>query len=117
MASFPNSTSRAEQLRIEQLFKDLTENLELTSLVLYEFQRQDDRYEPFIEIYTEVIHQAQRNKWINNALPAETLGQAYTALTRRFFMARIYTRQLSIQEAARELTQLIHPIFRMEEHK
>lgn len=104
-------------LGIKRLFQALTSDLELTRLVLYEFQRVEDRYEPFIEIYTDVIQKAQKIGWVSGSLPAETLGQAYTALTRRFFMARMYTGQLSVDSAAKELTELIYPLFREEEMK
>lgn len=102
---------------IERLFGALVNDIELTRLVLYEFQRTENRYEPFIEIYTEVIREAQQNGWVNDTIPAETLAHAYIALTRRFFMARMYTGQCAPHEAAVELTLLISPIFRKEENQ
>lgn len=82
---------------------------ELTRMVLYESRLLPDRYEPFIEIYTEVFETAQQRALITQRLPAETLAQAYTALTRRLFMARLYTRQLSVEATSREIAELVYP--------
>ncbi|WP_022802619.1 TetR/AcrR family transcriptional regulator [Deinococcus ficus] len=100
---------------VHRLFQLLMHDHELTRMVLYESRLLPDRYEPFIEIYTGVFQTAQQRALITQRLPAETLAQAYTALTRRLFMARLYTRQLSVEAASREITELVYPLIRQED--
>lgn len=98
---------------LERLYALLTADLELTHMVLREDTKNPDRYRPFIEIYAAVFQQAQAQGHITHT-PAESLAQAYTAVTERFFYARLYTREQSIQETVREVMTLLLPSFQKE---
>lgn len=99
---------------LEQLYTLLVRDLELTRLVLRETGKDPDRHLPFIVIYTRVFAQVQAQGLVTTALPAESLAQTYTAVTERFFLARLYTGQCSARGTAREVTTLLLPILREE---
>ncbi|WP_216318901.1 TetR/AcrR family transcriptional regulator [Deinococcus aestuarii] len=99
---------------LEQLYTLLVRDLELTRLVLRETDKNPDRHLPFIAIYTRVFTGMQARGLVTSALPAETLAQTYTAVTERFFLARLYTGQRSARATAREVTALLLPVFRKE---
>ena len=95
---------------LPRLYALLIADLELTHMVLREDSTNTDRHLPFIDIYRTVFLTAQAHHQISD-LPAERLAQAYTALTERFFYARLYTQQCSLDAAVQEVTTLLLPLF------
>ncbi|MFK7604401.1 TetR/AcrR family transcriptional regulator [Deinococcus sp. SM5_A1] len=100
---------------VKRLYSALTENIALTHLVLHENSKNPDRYLPFIGIYSRIFAAAQRDGLISDRLAAESLAQMYTAVTERFFIARLSAGNQSITSAVKEVTQLLLPVFQPEE--
>ncbi|THF87293.1 TetR/AcrR family transcriptional regulator [Deinococcus sp. KSM4-11] len=95
---------------LSRLYTLLVEDLELTHMVLREDLKNADRYLPFIDIYTQVFLEAQAHRLIIQT-PAETLAQAYTAITDRLFYARLYTQECSVGDTVQEAMSLLLPLF------
>lgn len=118
MAGPPSLPLRDRTLQgVEQLYTLLVADLELTRLVLRETSKNPDRYLPFIAIYTQVFAQMQAQRLVTSALSAESLAQAYTAVTERFFLARLCTGPCSVRDAVQEVAALLLPILREETPK
>lgn len=100
---------------LENLYQVLMIDIELTRMVLQENNKEAEPYSPFIEIYTEVFANSQVEKLISDRIPAETLSQAFTAVTARFFMARLYSGEFTAQQTTQEVVQLILPLLVQEE--
>lgn len=96
---------------VMRLYSTLTRDMALTRLVLQENSKNPDRYLPFIDIYSRAFAAAQREGHITASTPAESLAQMYTAVTERFFIARLYIGQQCITSAVKEVTQLLLPVF------
>lgn len=99
---------------VMRLYSTLTQDMALTRLVLQENSKNPDRYLPFIDIYTRAFVAAQREGHITASVPAESLAQMYTAVTERFFIARLYMGKQCITLAVKEVTQLLLPVFQPE---
>lgn len=102
------------QQGLEHLYRLLQDDADLTRLVLHENNKNPDRYVPWIKIYTGVFQAAQSQGLINRHLAAESLAQAYTAITERLFLARLYTEQSSVHDTVQEAVQLLLPTFQKE---
>ncbi|QLG12887.1 TetR/AcrR family transcriptional regulator (plasmid) [Deinococcus sp. D7000] len=100
---------------IRRLYSALTENIALTHLVMQENGKNPDRLLPYIAIYSRVLAAAQSDGLISAHIPAESLAQLYTAVTERFFMARLYAGQKSMTATVNEVTRLLLPIFQSEQ--
>ncbi len=108
----PGTSTLRERLQtgLHNLYALLMDDPELTRLVLEENNKNPDRYEPFIQIYTRTFQDAQTRGLINTDIPAESLAQAYVGLTERFFLARLHTAQTTVDDAVQEVTRLILPL-------
>lgn len=99
---------------LERLYSLLVDDFQLTRMVLHENNKNPDRYVPFIDIYNEVFQAAQTRNLITRHLSAESLAQAYTAITERLFLARLYTEQCSVHQTVQETVRLLLPTFQKE---
>lgn len=113
----PDTTDLEQRLisGLDNLYRALTVDIELTRMVLQEHNDGVKSFSPFIEIYTEVFANSQASKLISDKILAETLAQAFTALTARFFMARLYSGNCTVQQTTKEVVQLFLPLLTQEE--
>ncbi|WP_412030070.1 TetR/AcrR family transcriptional regulator [Deinococcus yunweiensis] len=95
---------------LARLYALLVADPELTQMVLRENSKNADRHLPFIDIYRTVFLIAQAHGQISD-IPSERLAQAYTAITERFFHARLYTQQATVEAAVQEVMTLLLPVF------
>lgn len=95
---------------LDQLFSLLTQDLELTRLILESHKNDHHWLIPFINTYVAIFQDAQLKGWVTRRISAETLAQATFALLDRFFQVRLYSGQASIQSTIDELIQLILPM-------
>lgn len=95
---------------LARLYALLVADLELTHMVLREDSKDANRHLPFIDIYHAVFLTSQTQGLIVET-PAERLAQAYTAITERFFYARLYTQQCTLEATVQEVTALLLPLF------
>ncbi|UBV44159.1 TetR/AcrR family transcriptional regulator (plasmid) [Deinococcus taeanensis] len=101
---------------IDQLFRLITLDRDLTRLVLNAHSNDPDWLLPFIHTYEDLFQRAQRRGWVTTRVPAEVLAQAVFALLDRFFQARLYRGAASVEDTTRELTQLILPMVQEAHH-
>jgi AcrR family transcriptional regulator len=97
---------------LDQLFRLISCDLDLTRLVLNANEKDPDWLLPFLQAYEELFRKAQHKGWVTTRLPAETLAQAVFALLDRFFQTRLYLGNASIEGTIHELTQLIFPMLK-----
>nr|WP_244977267.1 TetR/AcrR family transcriptional regulator [Deinococcus humi] len=97
---------------LDQLFRLITHDFDLTRLVLNATKDDPDWLRPFLQAYEELFQRAQHEGWVTTRLPAETLAQAVFALLDRFFQTRLYLGNASIEDTIHELTQLIFPMLK-----
>jgi len=107
-------TSENLQAQMERgtlkLYKALTINLDLTTLVIRHQLHDPEQRETYLAIYDQGFGNLQRKGVIGRALSSEVLAQTYLALTERFFYARLFNRQHSPLAAAREVALLMTSI-------
>lgn len=102
---------------MDQLFSLLTEDLELTRLILESHKNDPHWLIPFINTYISIFQDAQSKGWVTRKISAETLAQATFALLDRFFQVRLYSGKASIQSTINELIQLILPMLQEARHE
>ncbi|MFC4640335.1 TetR/AcrR family transcriptional regulator [Deinococcus hohokamensis] len=95
---------------LDQLFRLITRDRNLTRLILDAQKNDSDWLRPFLQAYEDMFEQAQLKGWVTSRLPAEALAQAVFALLDRFFQIRLYLGNATVEDTTRELIQLILPM-------
>ncbi|WP_181392067.1 TetR/AcrR family transcriptional regulator [Deinococcus irradiatisoli] len=90
-----------------KLFRALTFDLDLTALVIRHQSNDGEDRKIYLSIYEQGFRDLQKNGVIQESFSPEVLGQAYFALTERFFYARLFTGKASPRETAHEVTLLM----------
>jgi AcrR family transcriptional regulator len=95
--------------RIEHFFQVLTVDLDLTRLVL-RHNLQTDQHQLYVAIYQNQFKRLQKAGIVRSDLSSELLAQVYTALTERFFYARLLEQHQTPRQAASELLTVLSPL-------
>lgn len=95
--------------KIEHFFQVLTLDLDLTRLVL-RHNRQTDQHQLYVNIYQDQFKRLQEAGIIRTDLTSELLAQVYTALTERFFYARLLEQHQTPKQATSELLTVLSPL-------
>ena len=98
--------------KIEHFFQVLTADPHLTRMVL-RHNLQADRHQLYVDIYQNQFERLQRAGIVRTDLSAELLAQVYTALTERFFYARLLEQHQTPKQAASELVTVLSPLLFM----
>ncbi|MFC4453522.1 TetR/AcrR family transcriptional regulator [Deinococcus sonorensis] len=92
---------------INTLFTALTENMDLTTLVIRHQLNNPAERDTYLAIYDQGFDDLQQDGIIGQDIPSEVLAQAYLALTERFFVARLLNGQGSPLAVSREVAPLM----------
>lgn len=91
---------------VQQFFEALTQDLNLTRLVLAHNSR-TEQHSFYVAIYRKRFEALFERGQIHSELPAEVLGQVYSALIERFLFSRLLELEWTPKLVARELTTVL----------